>query len=146
MTYSYREANSSDAKSCVKILRDWAEQTSWMPELDDLEPMEEYWKGIFKNDPTWVAELNSKIIGFCVRNIGNENNIGALYVVPEARNSGIGKHLLDLAKEGCDYITVWAYELNTKARSFYHREGCIEISREFDTSVNLMDVEHRWKR
>ena len=52
MTYSYREANSSDAKSCVKILRDWAEQTSWMPELDDLEPMEEYWKGIFKNDPT----------------------------------------------------------------------------------------------
>ena len=90
--------------------------------------------------------LSLKIIGFCVRNIGNENNIGALYVVPEARNYGIGKHLLDLAKEGCDYITVWAYELNTKARSFYHREGCIEISREFDTSVNLMDVEHRWKR
>lgn len=146
MTYSYREAKSSDSKCCVKILRDWADETSWMPELDDLEPMEEYWKGVFKNEPTWVAELNNEIVGFCVRNIGHENNIGALYVVPESRNCNVGKHLLDMAKEGCDHITVWAYEANTKARKFYHLEGCIEVSREFDKNVNLIDVEHRWER
>jgi GNAT superfamily N-acetyltransferase len=146
MTYSYRKAKSSDSKHCVKILREWADETPWMPELDDLKPMEEFWKGIFENDPTWVAEFNAEIIGFCVRNTGHENNIGALYVVPEFRNCGVGKHLLDLAKEKCSHITVWAYEKNTKARRFYQREDCNEVSREFDEEVNLVDIEHRWKR
>ena len=146
MTYLYRKAKSFDSKYCVKILRDWAGETSWMPELDDLEPMEKYWKGVFENEPTWIAEFNNKIIGFCVRNIGHENNIGALYVVPDSRGRGVGKHLLDLAKEGCDHITVWAYEENTKARKFYQRESCIEVLQEFDENVNLMDVEHHWKR
>ncbi len=145
MTYLYREAKSSDSKYCVAILRDWVDETSWMPELDDLEPMEKYWKDVFENEPTWIAELNNKVIGFCVRNIGSENNIGALYVVPDSRGHGVGKHLLDLAKEGCDHITVWAYEKNTEARKFYQRENCIEVLREFDENVNLMDVEHRWK-
>ena len=48
-----------------------------------------------------------------------------------------------------DWITVWAYEKNTRAREFYRREGLIEISREmenYDDGVSLMDIEHRWTR
>ena len=117
-----------------------------MPMLDDQHPMEVYWSRVFETEMAWVAQQKSRIVGFCVRDRGDESNIGALYVVPKTRNSGIGKRLLDLAKENCSHITVWAYEANVQARNFYRREGLIEVSREFDVEVNLMDIEHRWKR
>ena len=146
MTYLYRETQPCDAIDCVKILRDWAEGCPWMPKLDDRQPMEEYWCHVFETDMAWVAQQNNQIVGFCVRNRGDENNIGALYVASKARNRGIGKRLLDLAKGNCNHITVWAYEDNLQARKFYHREGLIEVSREFDNEINLVDIEHRWTR
>lgn len=146
MTYLFRTAQPSDAIDCVKILCDWVDETPWMPnKLDDKQTLEAYWCDIFKTEKAWVAENKNQIVGFCVRNNGDDNNIGALYVVPEARNCGIGKRLLDLAKANCGHITVWAYEANEQARRFYGREGLIEVSREFDDELNLMDVEHRWK-
>lgn len=146
MTYSYREAQPCDAIDCVKILRDWADKCPWMPMLDDQQAMEVYWRSVFETETPWLAQKENQIVGFCVRDRGDENNIGALYVVPKARNGGVGKRLLDLAKRNCSHITVWAYEANVQARKFYHREGLIEVSREFDDGVNLMDIEHRWKR
>lgn len=117
-----------------------------MTKLDDIEPMADYWQTRFRTDLVWVAEKQEKILGFCVR---EEDNIGALYVAGPARNCGVGKRLLDLAKENRDWITVWAYELNTQARKFYRREGLVEISRDteqFDDGVSLVDIEHRWTR
>ncbi|MEE9319925.1 MAG: GNAT family N-acetyltransferase [Granulosicoccus sp.] len=117
-----------------------------MPVLDDQRPMEVYWRGIFETEMAWVAQQKNQIVGFCVRDKGDENNIGALYVVRKARNGGIGKRLPDLAKDNRSHITVWAYEANVQARKFYRREGFIEVSREFDVEANLVDIEHRWKR
>lgn len=117
-----------------------------MTKVDELEPMAEYWSNRFKTDPAWVAERNEGIVGFCVR---ENDNIAALYVSKKARGAGIGKHLLDLAKEDRDWITVWAYELNTRARKFYVREGLFEVSRaleKYEDGVELVDIEHRWLR
>jgi len=72
--------------------------------------------------------------------------MGALYVVSEARSTGIGKGLLDKAKENRDWITVWAYEKNSDALRLYKREGLVEVCREIETSSNLMNIEHRWVR
>lgn len=146
MTFKFRQGKPSDAASCAKIIRAWATETPWMTKVDDLEPMAEYWRERFTVDPVWVAEEAGQIVGFCVR---EEDNIAALYVTSMARGQGVGKRLLDLAKENRDWITVWAYELNTKAREFYRREGLVEVSREPETygdGITLVDVEHRWKR
>jgi len=82
-------------------------------------------------------------VGFCVR---QEDNLTALYVARDFRGQGVGKSLLDLAKADRDWITVWAFEKNPRARKFYRREGCVEITREVDQATGLIDVEHRWTR
>ena len=146
MTYTYRSANPSDATACSQIIRDWGAETPWMVPIDDLEPMARFWGDVFVKDMAWVAEMNDRVVGFCAR---SDDNIGALYIAPDARNSGVGKALLDLAKMDRDWITVWAYEKNERARNFYRREGLVEISREmevFDDGSSLMDVQHRWTR
>ena len=117
-----------------------------MVRMDDLEPMARFWAGVFEHDVGWVAETEGRIVGFCAR---SDDNICGLYIAPEARNRGVGKALLDLAKADRDWITVWSYEKNEEARKFYRREGLVEILREmevFDDGSSLMDVEYRWRR
>jgi len=146
MMYTFREAQPSDATACVKILSDFFDESDWLPfNFGELSSVEEWWCDHFRNEKAWVATKGDQIVGFCSRQQYN-NNISALYVVPKARNSGVGKRLLDLAKENCDEIIVWAFELNTEARRFYRREGLVEVDRELDEELNIMDVEHHWKR
>ena len=146
MTYHFRSAEPSDAIACAQIIQDWWAETPWMTSLDDLEPMAESWRNLFATELGWIAEKANSVCGFCVR---TDDNITGLYVAQGARNSGVGKRLLDLAKADRAWITVWAYELNTQARRFYRREGLVEVSREmerYEDGVCLMDVEHRWTR
>ncbi len=118
-----------------------------MAGLDDLKPMQDFWIDIFKNDLVWVAETHDRIVGFCTRGVDDgPDNIGALYVVSEVRSTGIGKGLLDKAKQNRDWITVWAYEKNSDALRFYKREGLVEICREIETDSGLMNIEHRWTK
>jgi len=150
LTVTYRKATLSDAIACVKILLDWIEETPWMPAPEqDRQYLEEDWTAAF-SDPeswkTWFAENSTQIVGFCIRQVRDDNNIAGLYVVPEARSVGVGRDLLELAKENCSHITVWAFEANDKARKFYHREGLVEVSREIDDVTKLVDIEHRWKK
>ncbi len=143
MTPTIRSGQQSDVVACVDILRDWAEETPWMAELDERQSMQAFWSDLFNTDLVWVAEIEGRIVGFCTR---DEDNIGALYVVPEVRSTGIGKRLLDMAKADRDWITVWAYEENIHALRFYRREGLVEICREIEAESNLMNIEHRWTR
>ncbi|MEL7213026.1 MAG: GNAT family N-acetyltransferase [Pseudomonadota bacterium] len=144
MTYTYRRANPADAEAIVAIIRQWNDETPWVGPLDDYADVLSWWRACLTHVPTsWVAEKDGKTVGFCVR---DDDNITGLYVARAARNRGVGKHLLDLAKQDRDWITVWSYALNANARNFYRREGCIEISRETEEGSGLVDVEHRWTR
>lgn len=141
MTPHFRSGQTTDVVACVDILRDWAEETPWMAELDERGSMQAFWRDIFETDKVWVAQTGSRIVGFCTR---DDDNIGALYVIAGERSTGIGKRLLDLAKADRDWITVWAYEKNKDALRFYHREGLVELKREIEVESNLMNIEHRW--
>ncbi len=143
MTITYRAASATDAIACAQIIRDWGAETPWMVPLDDLEPMAASWRDLLASDTAWVAERAGRVVGFCVR---EDDNITGLYVTGSARGSGVGKRLLDLAKADRDWITVWAYEANTRARKFYRREGLVEICFEREDESSLMNVEHRWTR
>ena len=107
--------------------------------------METWWRDHFHNEKIWVATKYNQIVSFCSRQRHN-NNISALYVVPPARNARVGKRLLDLAKENCDQIIVWAFELNPDARRFYYREGLVEVDREMDDELKIIDIEHHWNK
>ncbi|MEL6583221.1 MAG: GNAT family N-acetyltransferase [Pseudomonadota bacterium] len=113
-----------------------------MGPLNDLETVAAWWSGCLREVPTsWVAERDGAVVGFCLR---EDDNITGLYIARRARGAGVGKALLDLAKTDRTWITVWAYEKNTRARKFYRREGCVEVSREVEDGSGLIDLEHRW--
>ena len=144
MKLKYRPAGASDGRSCAEIVRDWSVETPWLGPLNDFESVVEWWTGCLRNvDTSWVCEENGKVVGFCVR---QDDNITGLYVSRDARSRRIGTHLLDMAKVDREWITVWAYEQNPRARKFYRREGCVEISRETEERTGLVDVEHRWTK
>ncbi|MEL6588074.1 MAG: GNAT family N-acetyltransferase [Pseudomonadota bacterium] len=144
MTYRYRPGTAHDGAACAQVIVDWNAETPWLGPMNDFATVAAWWRGCLRHVPTsWVAEDNGAVVGFCVR---EDDNITGLYVCRAARGTEVGKHLLDLAKRDCAWITVWAYDKNVRARQFYRREGCIEISREVDDRTALIDVEHRWTR
>ena len=143
MTLHIRSGQQSDVAACVKIISDWVDETPWHGPLVEHQEMMADWSDFFETELVWVAEIDDRIVGFCSR---SDDNIGSLYVAAEARSTGVGKRLLDMAKADRDWITVWAYEMNKQALKFYAREGLIEVSREIEDETNLMNIEHRWTR
>lgn len=131
-----------DAPACVTILRDWIDATEWMPMLHSLDSMEGFWRDRFSEDYGWVALREGVIVGFCLR---NANHISALYLREDARNQGVGQALLDLAKAGCDSLSLWAFVANGRAIAFYQRQGFSEIYRsDGDNEEGLPDVKLLW--
>lgn len=143
MTVEFRNARAADAPFCASIICAWGAETPWMVPIDDTETVAASWRDLLETDTAWVAEISGHVVGFCVR---EDHNITGLYVRSDARSLGVGKGLLDLAKVGRDWITVWVYELNELARAFYRREGLRDIGREKDEHSHLIYREMRWKR
>lgn len=146
MAYNFRNGVIHDVTSCANIMRDWFQETPWVTDVEKLERIAGYWSDVFVTERVWIAEENGCIIGFCAR---EDCDISALYVVPHARNLGIGKQLLDLAKKDQRWATVWESEMNIRSRRFFRREGFIEIYREFENyydGVSAASIEHSWTK
>jgi GNAT superfamily N-acetyltransferase len=82
----------------------------------------------------FVAVLSGSVVGFTAPFVesSGRRRVGALYVLPSAQGSGIGRRLLarNLAWHGEDqdvYLTVAAY--NERAERFYARHGFVLTGR-----------------
>lgn len=82
---------------------------------------------------TFVVKDRNIIIGFCgLKKERDNNKIGALYLLPEYQNKGIGKKLLGIALNwlGNDkdiYVNVASY--NEYAIRFYKKFGFVETNK-----------------
>ena len=45
--------------------------------------------------------------------------IEQLYILPTAQGRGVGRALLDVAKQSSDQLQLWTFQRNTPARGFY---------------------------
>ena len=83
-----------------------------------------------KNVCTWVVEDENKIIGFCGATKKEDfNRVGAVYVLPDYQDQGLGKLLIQKALNwlGNDKnILINVANYNTKAINFYKSFGFIE--------------------
>lgn len=143
MSVTYREATPDDAEACVRIIRDWDAEMPWTAPLNDFATMTAFWTGFIVHRSAWIAQESGTVVGFALR---DDDNLGGLYVARGARNRGIGKALLDLARDGQQRLEAWSYEANEHARRFYRREGFVEFAREIEDSSGLTDVGHVWTR
>lgn len=138
-----RRAEESDIKELVEVyLRGYKglEEYSYT-HPDDVQA---YLNWLFRRDVAgiWVAEENGRIVGF-VASDGNWFSkregkvVGAIHeliVLPEYRNRGIGKALVEKALEyfrsrGLDIAELWVGDENTRAIEFYKKLGFEEKDR-----------------
>ena len=87
----------------------------------------EYWKSNFKSvkealllAEVYVYEYDTEIQGF----IGlNDEYVEGIFVSGEMQSQGIGKILLNYAKDKRNKLHLNVYQKNARAISFYKREG-----------------------
>jgi GNAT superfamily N-acetyltransferase len=83
-----------------------------------------------ENSNIWVAEDNGRIVGFCgALKEGENNRIGALYVLPVLQGTGLGCSLIQKALDWLGdkkdvYVNVARY--NKQAINFYKKFGFVE--------------------
>lgn len=74
---------------------------------------------------TWVAEQGQKVIGF-ISLIGNE--VGALFVQPQFHGTGVGRALMEKARELQGDLEVEVFKANAIGRNFYKKAGFEPLS------------------
>jgi ribosomal protein S18 acetylase RimI-like enzyme len=117
----------------------------------------EKWKEIFSNPKTnqntFIAESNSKILGFC--NVGPSrddsapNNVGELYGIyldPRIQGQGIGSALMEtglnfLRELGFTKATLWVLKTNNSAISFYKAKGWKSDGQEKKDKMDDFNIE-----
>ncbi|TQV69508.1 GNAT family N-acetyltransferase [Aliiroseovarius halocynthiae] len=97
------------------------------------------------NGWTLVARDGPRVLGFLSR---DKRKVHALYIAHHARGQGVGKVLLDHAKQASDALSLYTFQNNSDAQRFYLREGFNEIFRT-DGAGNdegLPDICYEWRR
>ena len=100
---------------------------------------------ILKEDEVWVAEFENQPVAFLAM---KDEFIDQLYVHPDFWKRGIGKLLLNFARERSpEHLWLYTLQVNEKARGFYEKNGF--VAEKFGVSPppeNEPDVEYHWRR
>jgi ribosomal protein S18 acetylase RimI-like enzyme len=107
---------------------------------------QEYFRDhIMKDDQLWVVELAKRPVAFMA--IRGEF-IDQLYVHPDYQNRGIGKALLDHARQlSPDHLWLYTLQININACAFYEKNGF--VAEKFGISPppeSEPDVEYHWRK
>jgi GNAT superfamily N-acetyltransferase len=78
----------------------------------------------------WVCEMNNMIVGFSIVDL-KDNNVWALFLLPEYEKQGIGRQLHDIMLDwyfSQTQKTIWlGTEPKTRAEQFYKKVGWREV-------------------
>ena len=128
-------------KDIDKIMWIWLESTIYAHKFIS----KEYWNenyNIVKDvyipmSKTFIYEDNDDIRGFI--SIINNDFIGALFVEKNYQSQGIGKSLIDYAKNLYDNLSLAVYKENEKALEFYKNMGFKIISENINEDTNCVE-------
>ncbi|MFD0939805.1 GNAT family N-acetyltransferase [Pedobacter boryungensis] len=119
----FREATIQDIKQIQFVRNSVKENVLSNPNLVPDVDVEDY---ILNRGKGWVCEINNKIVGFSIVDL-KENNIWALFLLPEFEGQGIGRKLHDMMLDW--YFTQRSFNVwlgtspNTRAEKFYKKAG-----------------------
>ncbi|SMR70732.1 Ribosomal protein S18 acetylase RimI [Aliiroseovarius halocynthiae] len=138
-------AAPSDVPAIANILTGWNAATPWMPRVHSRASEKGFAQMLVDNGWTLVARDGPRVLGFLSR---DKRKVHALYIAHHARGQGVGKVLLDHAKQASDALSLYTFQNNSDAQRFYLREGFNEIFRT-DGAGNdegLPDICYEWRR
>lgn len=144
-----RRATDDDGPSFGDVwLRSWRATFDFPPAHPDDDVRRWLATELLPNTEAWVAadpDERGRVVALMAL---SDTKVEQLYVAPEWIGRGVGRRLIDLAKErrpaGLD---LWCFQVNAGARRFYERNGFIPI--QFgDGSTNeerQPDILFRWR-
>lgn len=123
-----RKSTSNDAPALSEIWRDSALATHDFLSQGDFKEIEMMVREQYlPNVEVWVAEDDGKPIGFMGM---TDSHIDSLFITPNLRGKGIGKHMLAHAKALFgDSVTVDVNEQNNQGVGFYLHMGFKQTGR-----------------
>jgi ribosomal protein S18 acetylase RimI-like enzyme len=99
---------------------------------------------IAQNNDVWVAEVDGRVAGFIA--IAGDF-VDQLYVHPDFQRQGIGRQLLDHARElSPEHVWLYTLQVNANGRAFYEKNGFVAVR--FGVSPapeSEPDVEYHWR-
>ncbi len=100
-------------------------------------------KGMLPGAELYVCELDDKIGGF----IGIDRGyIAGIFVSNDMQSKGMGKQLLERAKELYPELSLTVYQKNRKAVNFYHREQFQIKQKQIDENTSEIEYLMVWSR
>jgi putative acetyltransferase len=69
---------------------------------------------------TYVFERGGRVVGF-ISLLGDE--VGGIFVAPQFHGQGVGRALMDRARDARDHLELDVFEANEQARRFYSAYG-----------------------
>ncbi len=95
-----------------------------------------------RSTENFVFEENGRVSGF-ISLAGDK--VCALFVEPEMQGKGIGRALLEHAKNLKGRLSLMVYRENKKAICFYKKCGFVEVNEEVDEFTGCMQILVEWK-
>ena len=100
---------------------------------------------ILKENKVFVVEGDRRPIAFMAM---RHEFVDQLYVHPDYQNRGVGKALLDYARQlSPEHVWLYTLQINVNARAFYEKNGF--VAEKFGVSPppeNEPDVEYHWRK
>jgi ribosomal protein S18 acetylase RimI-like enzyme len=117
-----RRAAPSDADAVAEVFLDSFRATYAFPLVHTDDQVRGWIRRLVASDQeTWVAVDGRRVVGMMVVGPGD---LDQLYVAPDRLGGGIGRRLLEIAKERSpDGLSLYTFQVNERARRFYERNG-----------------------
>lgn len=89
---------------------------------------------------TTVYESGGSVVGF-LSLIGNE--VGAIFVDPDYQGRGIGRALMDGARDSLPFLELGVFEANSSGRGFYDAYGFEFVDRQVNEATGFPELRLR---
>lgn len=89
---------------------------------------------------TTVYEVDGRVVGFLSL---IDNEVGAIFVDPDLHGRGIGRALMDDARERRPYLELTVFEANEVGRRFYETYGFTFVERRVEESTGEPELRLR---
>ena len=147
--FNIREYRSEDFDAVTILWRISREKSITEFQLEKghffFEDRDYFQKQIVKNNQIWVVESQNYPVGFMAM---NNDFVDQLYIAPDHQRRGIGRSLLNLARERSpEHVWLYTLQVNASAREFYEKNGF--VAEKFGISPppeSEPDVEYHWRR
>ena len=92
---------------------------------------------------TMVYETGGRVVGF-LSLVGNE--VGGIFVDPDHQGRGIGRALMDGARDSRPFLELSVFEANSIGRGFYDAYGFESVDRHIDEDTGQPELRLRFER